>query len=37
MAFGPQANYTDWATATSRRILVSTFVAWSARRNPHGR
>jgi hypothetical protein len=25
MAFSPQANYTDWATATVRRILVQTF------------
>jgi hypothetical protein len=26
MAFSPQANYTDWATATGRRILVPTLV-----------
>jgi hypothetical protein len=26
MALSPQANYTDWATATCRRNLVSTFV-----------
>jgi hypothetical protein len=25
MAFSPQANYTDWATATGRLILVATF------------
>jgi hypothetical protein len=25
VAFSPQANYTDWATATGRRILVPTF------------
>jgi hypothetical protein len=25
VAFSPQANYTDWATATSRRNLVPTF------------
>jgi hypothetical protein len=25
-AFGPQANYTDWATATCRWNLVPTFV-----------
>jgi hypothetical protein len=25
MAFSPQVNYTDWATATGWRILVSTF------------
>jgi hypothetical protein len=41
MAFNPQANYTDWATATGRRILMPTFVErgemWSMRRIPHGR
>jgi hypothetical protein len=26
VAFSPQANYTDWATATFRRNLVPTFV-----------
>jgi hypothetical protein len=26
VALSPQANYTDWATATYRRNLVSTFV-----------
>jgi hypothetical protein len=26
MAFSLQANYTDWETATGRRILVPTFV-----------
>jgi hypothetical protein len=26
VAFSPQANYTDWATATGRRISVPTFV-----------
>jgi hypothetical protein len=26
MAFNPQANYTDWATATGRWILMPTFV-----------
>jgi hypothetical protein len=25
-ALSPQANYTDWATATCRRNLVPTFV-----------
>jgi hypothetical protein len=25
VAFSPQANYTDWATADGRRILVQTF------------
>jgi hypothetical protein len=25
VAFSPQANYADWATATGRRILVPTF------------
>jgi hypothetical protein len=42
MAFSSQADYTDWATANSRGILVPTFVdrggvAWSAPRNPRGR
>jgi hypothetical protein len=40
VALGPQANYTDWATTTCRRNLVSTFVdtwgvEWSAQRIPH--
>jgi hypothetical protein len=26
VAFSPQANYTDWTTATGRRNLVPTFV-----------
>jgi hypothetical protein len=26
VAFSPQANYTDWSTATGRRILVPIFV-----------
>jgi hypothetical protein len=26
MALSPQANYTDWTTATCRRNLVPTFV-----------
>jgi hypothetical protein len=26
VALSPQANYTDWSTATCRRNLVSTFV-----------
>jgi hypothetical protein len=26
VALSPQANYTDWATTTGRRILVPTFV-----------
>jgi hypothetical protein len=25
VAFSPQANYTDWSTATGRRVLVPTF------------
>jgi hypothetical protein len=25
VAFSPQANYTDWSTATGQRILVPTF------------
>jgi hypothetical protein len=42
VAFSPQANYTDWAAATSRVILVPNFVdgegaVWSARRIPHAR
>jgi hypothetical protein len=26
VAFSPQANYTEWATATGQQILVPTFV-----------
>jgi hypothetical protein len=26
VAFSSQANYTDWATATGRRILMPTFM-----------
>jgi hypothetical protein len=26
VALSPQANYTDWATATCQRNLISTFV-----------
>jgi hypothetical protein len=26
VAFSPQANYTDWATAICRQILMPTFV-----------
>jgi hypothetical protein len=42
VALSPQANYTDWSTATCRWNLVSTFVdrggvAWLARRIPYGR
>jgi hypothetical protein len=41
VAFKLQANYTNWVTATDRRILVPNFVnrgsvAWSAQQNPHG-
>jgi hypothetical protein len=42
VAFSPQMNYTDWATATCQRNLVPTFVdrggvAWSARQILHSR
>jgi hypothetical protein len=33
VAFSPQANYTDWATATCQRKLVPTF---ADRRVSHG-
>jgi hypothetical protein len=36
VAFSPQANYTDWATATGRRILVPTFVDRGLSRGQRG-
>jgi hypothetical protein len=36
MAFSTQANRTDWATATGRRILVSYFVDRGVSRVQHG-
>jgi hypothetical protein len=37
MAFSPQANFTERATATGRPVLVSTFVDRGASlQNPHG-
>jgi hypothetical protein len=36
VAFSPQANYTDGATATYRRILVPTFVDRGVSRGLHG-
>jgi hypothetical protein len=36
VAFSPQANYTDWATATGRRILVPTFVDRMVSRGQRG-
>jgi hypothetical protein len=33
---GQQANSTDWATATCRRNLVSTFVDWGVSRGQRG-
>jgi hypothetical protein len=36
MAFGPQANYTDWATATVRQILVSAFADRRVSRGQRG-
>jgi hypothetical protein len=36
MAFSPQANSADWATATGRRILVSTFVDRGVSRGQRG-
>jgi hypothetical protein len=35
VAFSPQANYTDWATATCRRNLVPTFVNRGVSRGQH--
>jgi hypothetical protein len=37
MAFSPQANYTDWATATCRRNLVPTCVDRGVSRGQRGR
>jgi hypothetical protein len=36
VAFSPQANYTDWATATYRRNLVPTFVDRGVSRDQRG-
>jgi hypothetical protein len=36
VAFSPQANYTDWATATCRRNLVPTFVDRGVSRGQRG-
>jgi hypothetical protein len=36
MAFSQQANYTDWATATGRRILEPTFVDRRVSRGQRG-
>jgi hypothetical protein len=36
VALSPQANYTDWATATGRRILVSTFADRGVSRGQRG-
>jgi hypothetical protein len=35
-AFSPQANCTDWATATCRRNLVQTFVNRGVLHGQHG-
>jgi hypothetical protein len=37
VALSPQANYTDWATATCRRNLVSTSADRRVSRGQHGR
>jgi hypothetical protein len=37
VAFSPQANYTDWTTATCRRNLVPTFVDRRVSRGQRGR
>jgi hypothetical protein len=34
--FSPQANYTDWATTTGQRILVSIFVDRGVSRGQRG-
>jgi hypothetical protein len=36
MAFSPQENYTDWATANGRRILVPTFADRGVSRGQRG-
>jgi hypothetical protein len=36
VTFSPQANYTDWATATGSRILVPTFVDRGMSRGQRG-
>jgi hypothetical protein len=36
VAFSPRANYTDWATATCWRNLVSTFVDRGVSRGQRG-
>jgi hypothetical protein len=36
MALSPQANYTDWTTATCRRNLVPTFVDRGVSRGQRG-
>jgi hypothetical protein len=36
VALSPQANYTDWATATCRRNLVPTFVDRGVSRGQRG-
>jgi hypothetical protein len=36
VALSPQANYTDWATATCRRSLVTTFVDRGVSRGQRG-
>jgi hypothetical protein len=36
VAFSPQANYTDWATATCQRIVVPTFVDRGVSRGMRG-
>jgi hypothetical protein len=36
VAFSPQAKYTNWATATGRRILVQTFVDRGISRGQRG-
>jgi hypothetical protein len=36
VAFSPQVNYTDWATATGRRTLVPNFVDRGVSRGQRG-
>jgi hypothetical protein len=36
VAFSPQANYTNWATATCRQNLVPTFVDRGVSRGQRG-
>jgi hypothetical protein len=36
VAFSPEANYTDWSTATRRRTLIPTFADRGVSRGERG-